>query len=85
MESNTDFSSNITKYLSNLLTLKYKYLGEDLIREVASFDWKPAFDLNHEEFFSFLKQYEKKDELRYTNTESVSIWFPVNDNNNFRY
>jgi len=66
------------KNINEFFTLKYKYKGEELIKQVESFR-KTDKELSSKDFLSFFKKKDAEDFPKDDNTKAVSVWFPLDD------
>ena len=79
MESNLNYSDLITKTLTDFLTLKFTFQGEDLIRAIEDFQWSSIESIKPEIFVSVIEENHSKNVPKSENNQAVSVVLPLDD------
>jgi len=81
MESNLPSPDQITKTLTDFLTLKFTFQGEALIKQIEEFPLDPIL-VDPAALLSVIEENNAKNIPKKLNTEGVSIWLPVDEKGN---
>jgi len=82
MEFNPNYSDLVTKTLTDFLTLKFTFQGEDLIRAIEDFQWSSIESIKPEIFISVIEEHHSKNIPKSGNTQAVSVALPLDKNGN---